>query len=80
MTVFITTPRIALCVLFVFCVAFSIVIDGKGGNATAMVCCRLPIMVREAVTMIEKAAADLKISMKVNIDEITWHEGGARGA
>ena len=27
--------------------------------------------------MIEKAAAELKISMKVNIDEeITWHEGG----
>jgi len=56
--------------------AFSIVIDGKGGNAKVMVSCRLPIMVREAVTMIEKVAAELKISMKVNIDEgFTWHEG-----
>ena len=68
-----TTHR-PLCSL---CVAFSIVIDGKRDNATVMVSCRLPIMVREAVTTIEKAAADLKISMKVNIDdEITWHEGG----
>ena len=62
------------------CVAFSIVIDGKGDNATAMIFYRLPIMVREAVTMIEKAAADLKISMKVNIDEeITWHEKARAG-
>ena len=57
--------------------AFSIVIDGKEDNATVMVSCRLPIMVCEAVTMIEKAEAELKISMKVNIDdESTWHEGG----
>ena len=55
---------------------FSIVIDGKGDNATVMISCRLPIMVHEAVTLIEKAAAELKISMKVSIDEeITWHEG-----
>ena len=55
---------------------FSIIIDGKGDNATVMVSCRLPIMVREAVAMIEKAAADLKISVKMNIDEeITWQEG-----
>ena len=74
MTVLITrTTHHPLCSL---CVAFSIVINGKGDNATVMITCRLPIMVREAVTLIKKAAGELKISMKVNIDEdINWHEG-----